>query len=78
MTTVSVAYIGRMALRELASENPALAESIARISSGPSIGTARIVRVHFKDGRYRQFRFGSKGTHTEQLKLQLLEELKAA
>ncbi|MBL8474438.1 MAG: hypothetical protein JNM98_21800 [Rhodocyclaceae bacterium] len=74
MTTVSAAYIGRLAIKRLRDTHPEICESIARIS-GVAVGNMRVARVYYKDSRYLQVPLGWKGTHTAVLVDALVEAL---
>jgi len=61
MTTRSGGYIGQRAIEILASKAPDV--RITKIV-GANMGSVRLAKVHFEDGRFLQVQIGRKGDHT--------------
>lgn len=64
MTTVSGGYIGKRAQEILATKAPEV--RITKIV-GANMGSMRLAKVHFEDGRFLQVHIGMKGDHTGRL-----------
>lgn len=73
MTTHSVAAIGRRVIERLEQERPDI--RIKKIVGG-RIGSVRLAKIHFDDGRFVQLPLSALGTHTYDLTDALAQAIK--